>query len=211
MDSRFRVGLTGGVGSGKTTVANLLAELGATIIDTDLIARTLTRERGMALPEIVAHFGTWVLDEAGALDRGAMRALVFSDPDARYDLEAILHPLIRAESLRQSECADGCYAVLVVPLLVENLSEYRPQLDRIAVVDCDPELQVVRTASRPGLNEDQARAIVAAQIDRNARLAAADDVIENRFDLSYLQAKVKQLHERYAKLAAEKSGLKQNY
>lgn len=211
MDRQFRVGLTGGVGSGKTTVANLLAKFGASIVDTDVISRELTSQDGAAMPAIIAHFGSQILDEVGALHRRAMRARIFSDPDARHELEAILHPMIRAESLRQCESADGVYVVLVVPLLVEHLSDYRSFLDRIAVVDCDLEEQVARTAERPGLDAGQARAIAAAQIDRSSRLAVADDIIENRSDLDALQASIEQLHERYAKLAAEKSALKQNY
>ncbi len=210
MDKQFRVGLTGGVGSGKSTVANLLAELGAGIVDTDVIARTLTAPGGTALPAISAHFGSWAIDEGGALDRGAMRARVFSDPSAKHDLEAILHPMIRVESLRQCEAAQGLYVVLVVPLLVENLPAYRSLLDRIAVVDCDYGLQVARTAARPGMDEAMARAVVAAQVDRSARLEVADDVIENNADFPALKAKVEQLHDRYATLAMEKSALKQN-
>lgn len=210
-DPLFRVGLTGGVGSGKTTVANLLAELGASVIDTDAIARALTVRGGLAMPAIVDHFGPWVLGADGALDRGAMRARVFSDTKARRDLEAILHPMIRSESIQQCATAQGIYVVLVVPLLVESLPEYRPLLDRIAVVDCDLEQQVARTAKRPGLDEAQARSVVAAQVDRSARLAIADDVIENGTDFAGLKARVEQLHTSYTKLAAEKSALKQNY
>ena len=210
MGKPFRVGLTGGVGSGKSTVANLLAEMGATIVDTDVIAHALTTSGGAAIPAIAARFGDSVLTREGALDRPAMRARVFFDPTARQDLEAILHPLIRVESQRQCEVATGKYVVMVVPLLAENLSEYRPLLDRIAVVDADPEQQIARTAARPGLDEAQARAIMAAQASRQDRLAVADDVVENQADLAALRARVEQLHGRYATLAAEKLTTKQN-
>jgi dephospho-CoA kinase len=205
MRNPFRVGLTGGVGSGKSTVANLLGEMGATIVDTDVIAHALTAPGGSAIPAIEARFRKDVLTHEGALDRPAMRARVFSDPNARQDLEAILHPLIRMESLRQCDAATGKYVVLVVPLLVEKLADYRLILDRIAVVDCDLEHQVARTAARPGLDEAQARAIIAAQASRLDRLAVADDVIENQTNLDALRARVEQLHGRYATLAAEKS------
>lgn len=210
MGNLFRVGLTGGVGSGKTTVSNLLAELGATIVDTDVIAHTLTASGGAAIPAIAARFGLGVLTREGALDRPAMRSRVFSDPSARLDLEAILHPLIRDETLRQCDAATGKYVVMVVPLLLESLSDYRPLLDRIVVVDCAPEEQIARTTLRPGLDEAQARAIMAAQASRADRLAVADDVIENQADLLSLRARVEQLHGRYVTLAAEKSTKKQN-
>jgi dephospho-CoA kinase len=210
MANLFRVGLTGGVGSGKSTVAKLLAEKGATIVDTDAIAHALTAPGGAAIPAIAARFGEGVLTREGALDRPAMRARVFSDPTARQDLEAILHPLIRSESQFQCDAAKGEYVVMVVPLLVENLPEYRPMLDRIAVVDCAPEQQIARTAARPGLDETQARAIMVAQASRSQRLELADDVIENQSDLAVLREKVEQLHGRYATLAAGKSTKKQN-
>lgn len=205
MCDRLRVGLTGGVGSGKSTVANLLAEMGATIVDTDVIAHDLTARGGAAISAIAACFGDDILGRDGALDRPAMRARVFSDPTVRQDLEAILHPLIRRECLRLCDAAPGKYIVLIVPLLVEKLSEYRPLLDRIAVVDCDPEQQIARTAARPGLDEIQARAILAAQASRSDRLAVADDVIENRTSLAALRARVEQLHGLYSMLADKKS------
>lgn len=210
MGNPFRVGLTGGVGSGKSTVADLLADMGATIVDTDAIAHALTAPGGAAIPAILVRFGGDVITREGALDRPAMRTRVFSDATARQELEAILHPLIRIESLRQCDDATGKYVVLVVPLLAENLSEYRPLLDRIAVVDCDPEQQITRITARPGLDEAQARAIMAAQASRSARLSIADDVIENQADLAALRARVEQLHGRYATLAAEKLTTKQN-
>lgn len=207
MNRRFRVGLTGGVGSGKSTVACMLAELGAGIVDTDVIARALTGPGGAAMAAIAERFGARVVAPDGALDRAAMRARVFADPAARHDLEAILHPLIRAASLRLCDEVAGSYVVVVVPLLAEHLAAYRPMLDRVAVVDCDPEQQLARTAGRPGIDEAQARAIMAAQAGRAERLAIADDVIANLDGLGPLRVRVEQLHRDYATLAAEKSGI----
>jgi len=201
MARRFRVGLTGGIGSGKSTVAQWLAELGASVVDTDAIAKCLTAPGGVALPAILKVFGEEMLDRDGSLDRTAMRLLVFSDPKARKKLEAILHPLILAESLRQIETALGRYVVLVVPLLAENLDVYRPFLDRIAVVDCEESQQLARTASRPGLDLAQAKSILASQSSRSQRMGIADDVIENRGDLSALRERVRKLHERYLHLS----------
>ena len=204
---QFRVGLTGGVGSGKTTVANMFEALGASVIDTDEIARELTASDGPAMPAIADEFGTSVVKSDGSLDRDEMRRLAFSNPLARRRLEAILHPMIRMETSHRCESAGGFYVVMVVPLLVEHLTQYRPLLDRIAVVDCDSSLQIARTAQRPGLDELQARAIVKAQVDRPARLAVADDVIENGLDLAALKRRVEELHVRYVAWAAEKSSL----
>lgn len=201
MARRFRLGLTGGVGSGKSTVARILSDLGADVVDTDAIARQLTAPGGAALPAIRAAFGAGMIDRDGALDRVAMRARVFADPDSRRGLEAILHPLIREESLRQIESARGPYVVIVVPLLAENLAAYRPLLDRIAVVDCDESRQLLRTAARPGVDMDQARAILASQAGRLERMNIADDVIENRADLPALRESVRQLHALYLHLA----------
>jgi dephospho-CoA kinase len=198
----YRVALTGGVGSGKSTVARMLSELGASIVDTDAIAHGLTAREGAALPAIVAAFGDGVLAPDGALDRGAMRARVFADPTARQRLEAILHPLIREASLRQSEAARGAYVVLVVPLLAENLEAYRGLIDRVAVVDCEEAQQIARTAARPGLDEAQAMAILKAQASREGRLAIADDVIENRSDIASLRDSIERLHRRYLALAS---------
>ncbi len=201
MTTRLRVGLTGGVGSGKSTVAAWLAELGAGIVDTDAIAHALTAPGGVALPAIAQRFGAGVLDGNGALDRAALRALVFSDASARHGLQAILHPLIREEAIRLCESVPGLYVVLVVPLLVENLAAYRPLLDRVLVVDCPEAWQIARTAARPGLDEAQARAILAAQASRSERLAVADDVIDNQGDLADLRGKVEILHARYLALS----------
>lgn len=201
----LRIGLTGGIGSGKSTVADLLGEFGAAVVDTDAIAHALTAAQGAGIVPIRAAFGDAVLDPQGALDRAAMRRLVFADAQARARLEAILHPLILSESLRRMQAARGVYVVLVVPLLAEHLPVYRPHLDRIAVVDCEVSEQLRRTALRPGMDVGQARAILAAQSKRDERLAIADDVIENFGDLSALRASVTRVHETYLRFAAERA------
>ncbi len=198
----FCVGLTGGVGCGKSTVAARFEKLGAAVIDTDRIAHELTAAHGAAMPAIAAEFGAEMASATGALNRAAMRARVFADADARKKLEAILHPLIRAESRRRVADATASYVLLVVPLLVENLSVYRPLLQRIAVVDCDEAQQLARTAARPGLSFEQASAILAAQASAESRLAIADDLIDNRGELDALDRQIEHLHVLYLKLAA---------
>lgn len=200
MTRPFCVGLTGGIASGKSAVASMFAELGAGVVDTDRIAHGLTRPGGAAMPAILAEFGADCLDAAGALDRQAMRARVFGDALARRRLEAILHPLIRAEAVRQVAAAVEPYVILVVPLLVES-GQYGELCDRILVVDSDPEAQVRRAASRDGVDAGQVRAILAAQASREARLALADDVIDNNGDLEALRGKVGLLHGKYRVLA----------
>lgn len=193
---RFVVGLTGGIGSGKSAVAVLFAELGADIVDTDAIAHQLTGRGGAAIEPIRAAFGGSVITPDGALDRPAMRRLVFSDPAAKQRLEAILHPMIRVEADLRCVSAQGAYVILVVPLLVETGS-YRGRVDRILVVDCAEETQIARTMARSGLSEAEVRSIMAVQAGREARLAAADDVIDNDGDLEALRAQVEALHLRY--------------
>ncbi|MDD5387973.1 MAG: dephospho-CoA kinase [Gallionellaceae bacterium] len=197
MNRPYCVGLTGGVGSGKSTAARLFAELGAALVDTDVIAHDLTAANGAAIPAIVAAFGDAVIAADGGLDRAAMRARVFSDDGARRHLEHILHPLIRREAQHLVAVAQAPYVILIVPLLVENLAAYRRDMDRIVVVDCDEQQQIERTASRPGVSREQARAILAAQSPRVARLAIADDVIANRSSLAELEAQVRHLHQSY--------------
>jgi dephospho-CoA kinase len=196
----FLVGLTGGIGSGKSAAADHFAELGATLVDTDVIAHALTAPGGLAIDAIRAEFGDAVIATSGALDRKAMRDLAFTDPGARTRLEAILHPAIRAEGDRQCRMATAPYVVLVVPLLVES-PRYRERCNRICVVDCPPELQIARVKARNGLEEAQIRAIIAAQASREARLAVADDVIDNGDDLAALLEQVDRLHLRYLELA----------
>ncbi|MCK0509498.1 dephospho-CoA kinase [Aromatoleum anaerobium] len=200
----FLVGLTGGIGSGKSAAADRLAELGAAVIDTDLIAHALTAPGGAAIEPIREAFGNDVITADGALDRKAMRDLAFSDPQARRQLEAIIHPAIRAESDRQIREACGPYAVLVVPLLIESNS-YRERYDRICVVDCPVDVQIARVMTRSHLPEDQVRAIIAVQSSREEKLAAADDVVDNSGDLASLYAQVDRLHARYLAAAGATS------
>lgn len=197
---RWIVGLTGGIGSGKSAASDRFGLCGAAIVDTDLIARELTAAGGAALPAIRASFGDGLIAADGALDRAAMRARAFADPAERQRLEAILHPMIRAESDRQCAVAEAPYVVLVVPLLIESGS-YRQRCQRIAVVDCDEAVQVARVMSRSGLPREQVEAIMAAQLPRAERLAAADDVIDNSGKLEQLYRQVDALHVRYLALA----------
>jgi dephospho-CoA kinase len=190
-------------------VAECFARFGVEVIDTDRIAHELTAPNGVALPAIVAEFGAAMLNASGALDRVAMRGRVFADRLALKKLEAILHPLIRAESTRRlknvSHSNSAPYALLVVPLLLENLAAYRPVLDRIAVVECDESQQLERTAARPGLDVKQVQAILAAQASPDSRRAIADDLIDNRGDLVRLDEQVDRLHSVYLELAARES------
>lgn len=197
----FVVGLTGGIGSGKSTVADLFAALGAGVVDTDAIAHELTEAQGAAMPEIAAAFGQAVLRADGAFDRAAMRRLVFSDASAKSRLEAILHPMIRRESELRCRAAQGVpYVILVVPLLVES-GAYRNLLDRILVIDCDEALQISRVVARSGLSVAEVQAIMATQTARADRLAAADDLVLNNADQESLRVKVEVLHQRYIHLA----------
>jgi dephospho-CoA kinase len=192
----FTVGLTGGIGSGKTTVADLFAERGAAVIDTDRIAHSLTAPGGAAMPALAAEFGPDYLTPDGALDRARMRALVFSDPAARARLEAILHPRIRAATNAAAALAQGPYVIFVVPLLVES-GGWKERVTRVLAVDCPEQLQVERVMARNALPEAQVRAIMAAQATRQQRLAAADDVVVNDDGLAALVAQVEPLHAFY--------------
>lgn len=194
------IGLTGGIGSGKSAAADEFARLGATLVDTDALAHELTVPGGAAIDAVRAQFGDAVIDASGAMDRAQMRARVFADPSARKRLEGILHPLIRRESAARVAEASGPYVVLVVPLLVES-GDYRARIDRVLVIDCPVELQITRVCARSGLAEEEVRRIIAAQIPREARLAAADDVIDNSGTLDTLHAQVQRLHEQYLALA----------
>ena len=200
------VGLTGGIGSGKSTAADAFAALGVTVVDTDAIAHELSSAQGGAIPEIVAAFGAGVLRPDGALDRTAMRRLVFSDRGAKGRLEAILHPMIRQESERRCRNAvNSPYVVLVVPLLVENES-YGQLVDRVLVVDCAESAQIERVVARSGLAEEEVRAIMAVQATRAERLAAADDVLVNDQGRETLRVRVADLHRRYLALVRGESG-----
>ncbi|MDX1376072.1 MAG: dephospho-CoA kinase [Burkholderiales bacterium] len=196
----FVIGLTGGIGSGKSAAADAFARLGATLVDTDVIAHALTAPGGAAIEAVRAAFGDDCIDASGAMDRAEVRARVFADASARKQLEDILHPLIRRESAARVAEAHGPYVVLVVPLLVES-RDYRTRVDRVLVIDCPVETQIARVRARSGLAEDEARRIVAAQASRETRLAAADDVIDNSGTLEALHAQVERLHARYLALA----------
>ncbi|WUR14351.1 dephospho-CoA kinase [[Empedobacter] haloabium] len=201
MSARFTVGLTGGIGSGKSVVARLFAERGVDIVDTDQIARGLTVAGGAAMPAVLAEFGAGCADEHGALDRARMRALVFSDPAAKARLEAILHPMIRDAVYAASLLGTAPYVIFDIPLLVES-GTWQSRLQRVLVVDCPEELQLVRVMHRNGLPEAQVRAIMAAQVPRQVRLAAADDVVDNGGELAALAPQVDRLHGLYVEMAA---------
>ena len=194
------VGLTGGIGSGKSAAAAEFARLGATVIDADAIAHELTQAGGAAMPAIRALFGDELVDAAGAMDRRKVRERVFADPAARQRLEALLHPMIRAEAQRRIASATGAYVVHVIPLLVES-RERGHRVDRVLVVDCPERMQIERVSARSGLSEDEVRSIMRAQASRAARLAAADEVIDNGGTLDALREQVRALHSRYLKLA----------
>lgn len=200
---RLKIGLTGGIGSGKSRVADLLASWGATVIDTDEISRSLTAAGGAAMPEIVRVFGPAAAGPDGAMDRGWMRAKVFAEPAARATLEAILHPLISRAALDAGARATGCYVVFVVPLLIES-GRWAERVDRVCVVDCDPETQIRRVQSRSGLTADTIQRIMATQAARDTRLAAAHDVILNDGATSAetLCARTRALHDRWCALAS---------
>ena len=197
----YRVGLTGGIASGKSTAAKFFGALGVPIIDTDQLARDVVEPGQPPLERLVERFGPGILTEDGHLDRPALRNIVFSDPKARADLEALTHPAIGAAVEARSTEVGGVYQILVLPLLVEkNLGS---QLNRVLVVDCDEELQIRRLQSRDGSTLEQARAILNAQASRSSRLKAAHDVIKNEGDMSAVREQVEQLHARYLELAQQ--------
>ena len=195
----LRIGLTGGIASGKSTVARRFVELGVPVIDADAAARAVVAPGTPGLAAVSERFGPRVLAQNGELDRRALRDLIFKDPGLRRDLEAILHPLIRADMERSAELAVGPYVVMAIPLLVEGDS--RRRVDRVLVVDVDEAVQLQRVRARDGCTEDQARAILASQASRSARLAAADDVLLNTGTVTDLRQAVDHLHERYLRLA----------
>lgn len=197
----YRVGLTGGIGSGKSTVAELFAALGVPVIDTDVIARQLTEPGGAALEAIRIAFGETVIQEDGTLDRTGLRRRVFANAAARHQLEAILHPLIRQGVDHMLARLTAPYALIVIPLLVET-GGYRDILNRVLVVDCPEAMQIARAMARSGLEPGEVQAIIAAQAGRAERLAVADDIIVNTATLEALRAEVAALHQRYLALAA---------
>jgi dephospho-CoA kinase len=199
------VGLTGGIGSGKSAAAAEFARLGATVVDTDAIAHELTQAGGAALPHIKGLFGEGFIDASGAMDRNKMRRHVFSDPVAKKALEALLHPMIREESQRRIAAAAGPYVIHVVPLLLES-PDYRSRVDRVLVVDCPEAVQVRRVRARSSLSEAEVREIIATQVSRAERLAAADDVIDNGGTLDALRKQVAALHGRYVQMSRNAKG-----
>lgn len=198
----LRVGMTGGLGAGKTTVSQLFARLRVPVIDTDEISRELTVCGGAALPAIRACFGETVFNADGSLDRAALRALILADGGARHRLEEILHPLIRAQVERRLGMTHAPYALVVVPLLVET-GAYDAMLDRVLVVDCDEATQVKRALARGGWSEEQIRGMMSNQVGRAERLKRADDIINTDCELSELSERVAALDQKYRQLAAQ--------
>ena len=201
------VGLTGGIGSGKTAVSDRLAQLGAGIIDTDLIAHQITVLNGAAIPFIQKQFGSEFIDSSGALNRAKMRSLVFADPKARKALEAITHPLIREETIRQAKGlieAKVPYLVFVVPLLIES-GNWLPLLDYLVVVDCHEEVQIERVMHRSKLSRDEVERILRVQTSRKERITHADIVIENQGSLNDLEAAVLSLHQKILQIQKDRT------
>jgi len=196
---RLVVAVTGGIGSGKSTVAAMFRERGAAVVDTDVIAEEFTRPGEPALDRIAARFGPEYIAAGGGLDRSKLRRLVFEDARARADLEAILHPLIETRVRERVLASDAPYVLVLIPLFAET-GAYRDLVQRVLVVDCDEALQVQRTMQRSGLAADEVRAIMAAQASRASRLALADDVIRNDDGLKQLAAQVNALDLRYREL-----------
>ena len=201
--NKFSVGLTGGIGSGKSLVADQFAQLGTAVIDTDLIAHQLTGPGGAAMPAIRETFGDAFLTSEGALDRAAMRAHVFSDAAARKQLEGILHPMIAQQTREQAASASGDYLMFVVPLLTES-GQWKDRVDRVLAVDCPESLQLARVMERNQLSAEAVQAIMATQATRAARLAIADDVIINDGAIDSVIDAVRRLHKVYQTLTSKK-------
>jgi len=197
------IGLTGGIGSGKTTVCNYFSALGTPIIDADLAAREVVTPGSPGLVEIINRFGQSILSQNGTLDRSKLREQVFSDEPSRKELEAILHPLIRQQMDKKLADLKAPYAILAIPLLLE--SGRREGIDRILVIDAEESQQIARASQRDHKNENQIRAIIAAQCSRKDRLKAADDVIYNTGNLEHLSSQVTDMHNLYLRLAAKNS------
>jgi dephospho-CoA kinase len=199
----LRVGLTGGIASGKSTVAELFAALGAPIVDTDVVAREVVAPGTPGLEEIRTAFGEAVIAASGELDRRTVRSLVFGDPERRHRLEAILHPRIRAQTLARLESIEAPYVIVVVPLLLET--GFSSLVDRILVVDCPRQEQLRRLLARDGITRPEAEAMLDAQLDRETRLASADDVLDNGGRLDATRDRVGELHSAYLTLASERA------
>ena len=196
----MRVGLTGGIASGKSTVARLFAARGIPVVDTDQLAREVVAPDTPGLAAVVERFGETMLDPSGGLDRSRLRAHVFADPAARADLEALLHPRIRAAVAEACAAARGPWLLLVIPLLVEK--GWREEVDRVLVTDVDEASQIRRTMERDGVPREQAEAILASQASREERLAMADDIIETDGERAVLEHRVAELDRHYRALAA---------
>jgi dephospho-CoA kinase len=196
----LRIGLTGGIASGKSEASRHFAALGVPVIDTDIIARELVAPGQPALTEIADHFGEEILDQDGRLDRARLRAIVFADAARRRELEAILHPRIRDRAVEEARRRDGAYCIIVIPLLVETARDYL--LDRILVVDTPTALQVQRLGRRDNLSKADIEAVLAAQADRETRLEAADDVLVNDGSIEDLHRQIDELHRFYVRLAS---------
>lgn len=199
----LRIGLTGGIASGKSTIAGMFAEHGVPVIDTDVVARQVVEPGQPGLNAVIERFGTGLLNGDGTLDRRRLRALVFDDTNQRQALEAIVHPLIRSRTIELANQADGPYQVLVVPLLVET--GFRTLVDRVLVVDCSEKQQHTRLLERDDETPERVNRIIAAQAGRHERLAAADDVVDNAGSLEQSRARVAELHAMYLRLATEGS------
>ena len=204
MTRPLRIGLTGGIASGKSTVTQRFAELGVPVIDADVASRIVVEPGTAGLAQVVARFGAGVLHADGQLDRRALRGLIFKDASLRQALDAILHPLIRAEMEREAAQAKAPYVVMAIPLLVEGGNAGK-RLDRVLLVDADETLQIQRLQARDGTSQEQARAILSSQASRAARLAAADDVILNSGTVAELRQAVDRVHEKYLQLAQTSS------
>jgi len=200
MTRPLRIGLTGGIASGKSTVTQRFAELGVPVIDADVASRNVVQPGTPGLAQVVQRFGVGVLDADGRLDRRALRNLIFKDSSLRQALDAILHPLIRADMEREAAHAQGPYVIMAIPLLVEGGSAGK-RVDRVLVVDADETLQIQRLQARDGSSEDEARAILSSQATRAARLNVADDVLLNTGTVADLRQAVDRLHEQYLQLA----------
>jgi dephospho-CoA kinase len=199
----FVVGLTGGIGSGKTAATNAFKQLGITIVDADVVAREVVEPGSPALAKIAAHFGDTILLADGQLDRAALRERIFNNADEKKWLEALLHPLIHAETARQLKAANSAYVIYVSPLLIDGGQQQFCQ--RIVVVDVPEEQQITRTMSRDGNDRALVEKILASQINRQIRLAAASDIIDNSGDLNQLNTQVEQLHLQFLQLAKQEA------
>ena len=204
MTGPLRIGLTGGIASGKSTVTQRFAELGVPVIDADVASRIVVEPGTAGLAQVVARFGAGVLHADGQLDRRALRDLIFKDASLRQALDAILHPLIRAEMEREAAQAKAPYVVMAIPLLVEGGNAGK-RVDRVLVVDADETLQLQRLQARDGSSPEQARAILSSQASRTARLGQADDVLLNSGTVAELRQAVDRLHEKYLQLAQTSS------